>query len=133
MNLYNFIICVVLFAICDSPYLYLNKSLFQEKIREISGRGMTTRYYSGLIVYLALSIGLTIFVLPLIRKDNNENIIYDSILYGGLFGLSVYATFDFTIHIMFSDWNLQVAIMDTLWGGILCSLVSIIISFISKK
>ena len=119
---------VILFALIDAPYLYLNKTLFQEKIKAISGRGLTSRYYSAVIVYLALGLGLTMFVLPLIRKDNNDLIIRDSIFYGGLFGLSVYATFDFSIHIMFHDWDLKVAIMDTLWGGVLCSIVTMIIS-----
>jgi uncharacterized membrane protein len=126
---------ILLFILLDAPYLYINRNLYKGKIKAISGNNkFTTRYYSGLIVYIALAIGIFIFVLPHIRNTtNNRDILADSILYGGLFGLIAYATFDFTLHFMFKEWTLGVSIMDTIWGGILCSMVSFLITYLWKN
>ena len=61
------------------------------------------------------------------------NIVKDSIMYGGIFGLVAYATFDFTNHFMFEGWPLSVSIMDTVWGTVLSTLVTIIYCYLANK
>lgn len=118
--------------IIDTPYLLLNNQVFQNKVKAISGEStFTTRYYSALIVYLALALGILVLVLPRVRTDKTNNILVDSLIYGGTFGLVSYATFDFTLHFMVKGWDLGVSVMDTLWGGVLCTLVAFVISYYS--
>ena len=124
----EFFLVFILLALIDLPYLYLNTPLFRQVVKQISGKGLTDRYYSAIMVYIALALGITFLVLPRIRAGNNR--LSDSILYGGIFGIASYATFDFTIHFMLEGWSLQVAIMDTLWGAVLCSAVSFLVSYL---
>jgi hypothetical protein len=114
----------------DAPYLYLNSKMYEKKTIAISGKTYTKRYYSALIVYLALALGIVFLALPRIRKNSLKNRATDAILYGGVFGLASYATFDFTMHFMFEDWDLGVSIMDSVWGGILCSIVAFVSSYV---
>ena len=128
-----YILCVVIFMIVDAPYLYINADLYKNKTKSISGESYTKRYYSAVIVYLALALGVIFLVLP--RLDISSNItlqkrIQNSIIYGGIFGLTSYATFDFTMHFMFEGWTLGVSILDSVWGGVLCSIVAFIISYL---
>lgn len=128
-----YLICIITFMLVDAPYLYLNANLYKKKTTKISGKDYTKRYYSAVIVYLALALGITILALPRLNINANTTLqsrINNSILYGGVFGLSTYATFDFTMHFMFDGWDLGVSIMDSLWGGILCSIVTFIISYL---
>ena len=134
-----YVLCVVLLILLDSPYLYLNNELYKLKTLSISGKGYTKRYYSVIIVYLALALGIIFLVLPRMRinsyssSNTTANIlsrIQDSVLYGGVFGLASYATFDFTMHFMFDKWDLSVSIMDSIWGSVLCSSVAFIISHV---
>ena len=84
------------------------------------------------MVYVALAFGLLVLVIPRISTNKDTNVkqrIMDSIMYGGAFGLASYATFDFTMHFMFEKWDLGVSIMDSIWGGVLCSIVAFIISY----
>jgi uncharacterized membrane protein len=61
-------------------------------------------------------IGLFIFVLPNITKENALN---DSLKYGGLFGLVIYGIFDFTNLALFKNYELSTAIFDVIWGSLL--------------
>ena len=100
------------------------------RTKAISGSGFTTRYYSALIVYLALGLGITYLAVPNIRTNAGINVlILDAMRWGGIFGLVSYATFDFTTHFMFAGWDLGVSVMDTVWGGILCSIVAGLVAY----
>jgi len=125
-------LATLILPLLDAPYLYLNKDKYQSVNKAISGRGFTTRYYSALLVYIALGIGVAILAIPNIRTSSWETLVLDSLKWGGVVGLVSYATFDFTIHFMFQDWKLQLAIMDTIWGSILCALTSGIVALLLK-
>jgi uncharacterized membrane protein len=135
MYIKTYIACIFLLILCDAPYLYLCGDLYSKATLAISGKPYTKRYYSAVIVYLALSLGIVFLVLPRMRTAQSNNVslqnrFHDAILYGGIFGLASYATFDFTMHFMFEKWDLSVSIMDSIWGSILCSIVAFILSFI---
>lgn len=125
-----YLVCVIIFMLVDAPYLYTNAKLYQKKTIAISGKTYTKRYYSAVVVYLALALGIVFLTLPRMRKNSLKNRVTDAILYGGVFGLASYATFDFTMHFMFEDWDLGVSIMDSIWGGILCSIVAFVVSYV---
>ena len=119
----KFLLIFFLFILVDSPYLYYNYDTYKNITQSISKKPYTSRYYSIAVVYAALAIGLIVFVLPKIQK---QHLVRDSIIYGGGFGIASYAVFDFTAHFMFEGWSLKTSIIDTLWGGILCSIVTAI-------
>ena len=133
MNKYIlYFVCILIFIIVDAPYLMLNEQLYKNITFDISGKPYTKRYYSAFIVYFALALGIIGLVLPQIRSSNVslQTRIKDSLYYGGIFGLASYATFDFTMHFMFDKWNLSVSIMDSIWGSLLCSIVTFICSYL---
>lgn len=132
-NIVKMISIIILFVLLDAVYLYLTANIFKTTVKNISGKTLTSRYYSGLVVYIALAVGVMVFVLPNIRTTSKMNIIKDSLLYGGLFGLVTYATFDFTNHFMFEGWPLTVSIMDTVWGTILTAMVCMIFTHLEKR
>ena len=115
----------------DAPYLYLNLDLYKKKTHAISGKGYPkNRLYSALIVYIAIAVGIVVFVLPKINKSKTlQDRLSDSLIYGGLFGVVSYAIFDFTNHFIFEGWDIYVALMDSIWGGLLCAIVSFTLSY----
>ena len=128
----NLIISMILLIIVDAPYLVLNKNLYLAATKNISGKGYAMRYYSALIVYIAIALGLITLALPNVTKSSKwTETLMQSALYGGVFGLTSYAIFDFTMHFMFEGWTLGISIMDSIWGGILCTIVTfIMVSFV---
>ena len=131
MMFIQFLLTTILTFIVDLPYLYLNYNLFKKKTMEISGKPYpNNRMYSAVLVYIAIAVGLIVFVIPKIDTSKTLSIrIEDSLLYGGLFGVVSYSIFDFTNHFMFEGWDIYVSMMDAIWGGLLCSIVSFIISY----
>ena len=125
------LLCIIVSIIVDLPYLYLNLDLFKKKTMAISGKGYPkNRLYSALLVYLAIAVGLVVFVLPKVDTSKTTSIrLKNALIYGGLFGVVSYSIFDFTNHFMFAGWDIYVALMDSIWGGVLCAIVSFIMSY----
>ena len=130
-NLIIFILCIVVSILVDVPYLYLNADLFKKKTMQISGMEYPkNRYYSALIIYIFIAIGISVFILPKIDTTKSTMVrLRDCLIYGGLFGMVAYSMFDFTAHFMFKQWDIYISIMDTIWGGLLFTITSFIISY----
>ena len=79
---------------------------------------MAVNYFSAFIVYILMSIGIICFVLKHAKKNCMQGF-----LYGGIFGLVLYGVFNFTNFALISGFSLKIAIIDTLWGIVVCALV----------
>ena len=80
--------------------------------------------------YLLFIVGLVLFVIaPAIEKNSWVH----ALLFGALFGLITYATYDLTNLATLKDWPLLVTIVDLAWGAVLAALVSTATYFIARK
>jgi uncharacterized membrane protein len=85
---------------------------------------------AAIIFYLLFIAGLIIFViLPAVEKHSWIH----AVLYGALFGLITYATYDLTNLATIKDWPLTVTIVDLIWGSTLAATVSVITYLIANK
>lgn len=69
-------------------------------------------------IYIA---GILIFA---VRPGLEADSLSRACLYGALFGFFTYATYDLTNLATLRDWPLLVAVVDIVWGTILCTLVA---------
>lgn len=82
-------------------------------------------YFSAIIAWLLLSLALTIHS-PLTWKD--------AALFGLYIGLIIYGIYNSTNYaIMDGRWPLKIALLDTIWGMTLCTLVSVLLYFIFRR
>jgi uncharacterized membrane protein len=56
-----------------------------------------------------------------------------ALLYGALFGLVTYATYDLTNMATVKDWPLLVTVVDLVWGSVLAASVSVITYLIANR
>jgi uncharacterized membrane protein len=111
-------------------FLYTGKA-FGSMIKNIqNGSPMKTRMIPGIICFFVLAFGYTYFILPRIR---DEAIVQDSLKYGAVFGLVVYAVYDLTNLATFGKYSTTTAIVDILWGGVLGFLVSMLGAFTRRR
>ena len=85
---------------------------------------------AAIIFYLLFIVGLVLFVImPAVEKGSWMY----ALLFGALFGLIAYATYDLTNLATLKDWPVLVTIVDLAWGATLGALVSVITYFIAGK
>lgn len=80
--------------------------------------------------YLIFITGLVVFVIePAVQKGSWMH----ALLFGALFGLVCYATYDLTNLALTKDWPLLVTIVDMAWGAVIAASVSVAAYFIAGK
>jgi len=85
---------------------------------------------AAIIFYLIFIAGLVVFVIsPAVEKGSWTH----AFLFGALFGLVCYATYDLTNLAIAKDWPLLVTIVDLVWGAVLAASVSVVTYFIATK
>ena len=97
----------------DAIYIMLiSKNMFNTMIRSIQGLSIKPNYLAIFITYVFIFISYFYFI---IWK-------HGSIQDAFVLGLTTYAIYEFTNYSIFTKWSPQIAIIDTIWGGILFSL-----------
>jgi uncharacterized membrane protein len=87
-------------------------------------------WVAAILFYLLFIIGLVLFVIaPALEKSSWTH----AILFGALFGLIAYSTYDLTNLATIKNWPLLVTIVDLIWGTVLAAAVSTITYFIGIK
>jgi uncharacterized membrane protein len=85
---------------------------------------------AAIIFYLLFVVGLVLFVVsPALEKHSWMH----AVLFGALFGLITYATYDLTNLATMKDWPLLITIVDLIWGSVLAASVSTVTYFIAVK
>jgi len=110
----NVLLILIILLLIDVIWLYLIKDKYSQQIVKIQNQEVVINYYSALFVYVLLAIGL--YYLSLNKTD-----IMTKVKISALFGLITYGVYDFTNGAIFKDWDFKLAIMDTIWGSILCA------------
>ena len=97
-------------------------------IKKIQGSPMNTNMMYAVFSYLLMIIGLQHFVLP--NLDFNNITVKDCLKYGFVFGLVVYGVYDFTAAAVIKNWDINLALIDVLWGGIVYFLSCYLLKFV---
>ena len=87
-------------------------------------------WIAALVFYLLFIIGLVLFVIaPAFEKKSWMH----ALLFGALFGLVTYATYDLSNLATIKDWPLLVTMVDLAWGATLAASVATVTYFIARK
>jgi uncharacterized membrane protein len=110
------IISVVVLLILDAAYLTANMNLFENQIISVQRVVLQPRFLGMAVCYLALIFGLNYFIISKNRP------IHEAFL----LGLVIYTVYDSTNYAIFKQWKPIVAVMDSIWGGLLFALTTFI-------
>ena len=124
-----FLIALPVFFAIDMAWLVLvAKKFYQQQIGFLMKPDIN--WYAAILFYLLFITGLVVFVIsPAVEKHSWVH----AILFGALFGLITYATYDLTNLATMKDWPLLVTFVDLIWGTVLAASISGITYFISGK
>jgi uncharacterized membrane protein len=115
----QFILMAIVLLAIDAVYLkFIGGPFYSLAVKKIQGNEINFRMYSAVIVYIILITGLYYFII-----GPNK-----SIKEGAFFGLVIYGVFDFTNHAILDNYSLPLAMMDTIWGMVLCGTTTFIMT-----
>jgi len=124
-----FLIALPVFFVIDMVWLVLvAKKFYQEQIGFLMKPDIN--WFAAIIFYFLFIAGLVIFVIsPAVEKHSWVH----ALIFGALFGLITYATYDLTNLATLKDWPLLVTVVDLIWGSVLASSISLITYLIANK
>ena len=124
-----FFIALPVFFVIDIIWLvFVAKNFYQKHIGFLMKPDVN--WTAAIIFYLIFIAGLILFVVsPALEKQSWVH----ALLFGALFGLITYATYDLTNLATLKDWPVIVTVIDLIWGTVLAASVSVITYLIASK
>ena len=124
-----YLIALPVFLAIDMVWLiFVAKNFYAQQI----GFLMKTEinWPAAIIFFLIFIVGLVVFVItPALEKNSWSH----ALIYGALFGLVAYATYDLTNLATMKNWPVIITIVDLAWGMTVAASVSIVTYLIAAK
>ena len=106
----------IIMLVLDVIFLGLNRDMFQLQVAEVQRVVLEVKYLGAVLCYALLIFALYYFII----KDRKP--VIDAML----LGFVIYGVYETTTYALLKKWKLQTMMIDTLWGGILFGLTTMI-------
>jgi uncharacterized membrane protein len=119
VNRYVVLYLATLIVLIPIDFLFLGivaKGFFTSEVGDMLGE---IRPVPAILFYLLYGVGILIFV-----SGSAAATWQSTLLYGALFGLFCYATFDLTSLSLLKHWTWPVAVVDVCWGSFVTAVSS---------
>ncbi len=115
-NLKNIGAITVILLLLDFIFISMMRPIFEIQVADVQRVALQVRPLGGILCYILLVLGLYYFI---VREHRP---IFDAFL----LGLVIYGVYEGTTYALFKRWQLRTVIIDTLWGGILFVLTTLL-------
>ena len=132
LSIRHYIVVLILIAIGDGIWIGSNMKMYNDATVAIQGSDIRMNPYGAIISYVCLYALLVLFAVPMVLdkvggpKMSWLDKLFVSLRYGGLLGLLTYGIYNFTCLAILKKYPMKVAILDTLWGGMLFTIVCLV-------
>jgi len=118
---------IVLFSL-DALWIFVNLGMYSASVKAIQKTELVVNYYYAILAYVfvlfsTLWISIPFTQLHIEDEDNTLSKLVKSFLYGGTVGLAVNGVYNFTCLAIYTNYDLSIAVIDTIWGTILNTVV----------
>ena len=123
MDYKKLLLTAITLVVVDMGFLYLMGPYFGKMVKSIQGSDMVLNNLTAFITYVILVLQIYYFII-------SKNASYTDAF---ILGSTTYAIFDFTNLSVFKNYNINIALVDSVWGGILYMLVTFIFRQVERK
>jgi uncharacterized membrane protein len=106
----------IIMLVLDGIFLGMNRDMFALQVAEVQRVVLEVKYLGAVLCYALLIFGLYYFII----KDRRP--VVDAMI----LGFVIYGVYETTTYALLKKWKLQTMMIDTLWGGILFGLTTMI-------
>lgn len=117
MNTRQIFLSSIILLCLDFVYLTTFNKFFNRIVYTIQGSPIKFNLIGAILCYILLIYGLNYFII-----DQNKSVLDAFIL-----GIVIYGVYETTNYALFDKWRLSAVILDTLWGGCLFALSTLIL------
>ena len=124
------LIFIVLYLIIDLVYITLARPVYEKAVQQIQGAPMTVPMVYAVMAYSVIMIGWWVLIAVRITKDTP---VWLAAVWGAVFGLCLYGTFNFTNAAMFQNYRGRVVLQDLLWGVISATGITVAYTLVLRR
>lgn len=103
---------VIKYLLVDFIWIYINRKKYNRNIRNIQGDDIKLKVVPAILTYFIMLLNIFLIIIPASLTYENKLIPY------GISGFVLYGVYNMVNLSTFSDYNQNIAILDTLWGFI---------------
>lgn len=107
----------VVILLLDSIFLYSMGPMFKKQIEIVQQSPFSINYFGAAFAYALLILGLYWFII----KENK------GLMDAFIFGFILYGVYEGTTRALLKKWEYKTMIIDTVWGGTLMALSTLIV------
>lgn len=119
------LIYAVLFVLVDSLYLTNIAGPYGKMISNIQGKKMEMKILPAAVVYFSLIGAWYVFI----YRERNGRTYWENVGRAALLGFFIYSVYDFTNLALIDKYQLDLSIIDSVWGGILYAITTAILFY----
>tara|TARA_B100001559_G_C16474672_1_gene610737 strand:+ start:1217 stop:1603 length:387 start_codon:yes stop_codon:yes gene_type:complete len=121
MDLKIFILTAIILLIVDILFItYFFSAHYNVLIKQVQKTSMEVNLFSSVFTYVLLVFGLYYFII------RDERSVLDAVI----LGTTIYGVFAGTNYSLLKNWSLKVALIDTVWGGVLFGITTLAMQYI---
>ena len=130
MRYYFFVIVLVL--LLDAIWITANQQMYKIMYSGVQKSPMQVNIPAAVIAYTFIFVIIAFISIPWAAKSSRKTLA-TAIKTSGLLGLCVYGIYNFTNLALFANYSWLVAIIDTLWGATLFTIITYAYFFFSES
>ena len=115
----DYIVSSVALLSLDAVYISATKRFYTSLVGSIQKSKMQPRIFAVVATYIVVLFGLYTLIISKKRSP----------LEAAILGFTIYGTFELTNYAIFKNWSIFAVIIDSLWGGLLFYLTTLITYF----
>ena len=113
---------LVVFVLMDAVWLGVAANAFYKRelgplLRQHTNGNLDPRILPAVLLYALIVLGLAIFALPRARAGA----VGEAAVWCAVFGVIAYGVYDLTNYSTMQGFPLRVAVIDMIWGGVVCA------------
>jgi uncharacterized membrane protein len=134
MSIVSYIIITFIILFLDFIWLYLNANSYKKLVKDVQGSPLIINPLGASLSYLCV-LSIFFYIIPIIKDKykTQKNLFILSLTYAGSIGFLTYAIINTTNIAIFKNYNIFIALKDTLWGTFLFTISAYLFFIIDHK
>jgi uncharacterized membrane protein len=120
---FHVIIYAILFVLVDAIYLTNIAGPYGKMISNIQGEKMVMKIMPAVVVYLSLIGAWYVFI----YRERKGRSYWENVGRAALLGFFIYSVYDFTNLALINKYQLDLSLIDSVWGGLLYGITTAIL------